>query len=55
MKNVDNTIYLQDILASIGKIERYLLGFDFEKFQNTEEKIDSVVRNVEIIGKLQTI
>ncbi len=26
-------------------------GFDFEKFKQDEEKIDAVVRNVEIIGE----
>lgn len=51
MNNVDDTIYLQDILDSIGKIEKYLLGFDFEQFKANEEKIDAVVRNVEIIGE----
>lgn len=51
MNNKDNTIFLKHILDSIRKIERYLQGFDFEKFKNDEEKIDAVVRNVEIIGE----
>ncbi len=51
MNNKDNTIFLKHILDSIGKIERYLQGFDFEKFKNDEVKIDAVVRNVEIIGE----
>ncbi len=51
MNNKDNKIFLRHILESIGKIERYLQGFDYEKFKQSEEKIDAVVRNVEIIGE----
>lgn len=51
MNNSDNTVFLKDILICISKIERYLQGFDFEKFQNDELIIDAVIRNVEIIGE----
>lgn len=51
MNNKDNKFFLRHILESIGKIERYLQGFDYEKFKQSEEKIDAVVRNVEIIGE----
>lgn len=51
MDNKDNRIFLQHILDCIGKIERYLQGYDFEKFKRDEEKIDAVVRNVEVIGE----
>lgn len=51
MNNTDNTVFLRHILDCVGKIERYLQGFDFEKFKETEEKIDAVVRNVEVIGE----
>jgi uncharacterized protein with HEPN domain len=51
MNNPDNTVFLRHILDYIGKIERYLQGYDLEKFKNNEEKIDSIVRNVEIIGE----
>jgi uncharacterized protein with HEPN domain len=51
MNNKDNKVFLRHILESIGKIERYLQGFDYEKFKQSEEKIDAVVRNVEIIGE----
>lgn len=51
MNNTDNTIYLKDILICINKIERYLQGFDFEKFQKNEVIIDAVIRNVEVIGE----
>ncbi len=51
MNNQDNTVFLKDILDSIAKIERYLLEYDFQKFQNNELVIDAVIRNVEIIGE----
>lgn len=51
MNNTDNTVFLKDILICIAKIERYLRGFDFVKFQNDELVTDAVVRNVEIIGE----
>lgn len=51
MNNADNTVFLKHILDSIAKVERYLRGYDFEKFQNDELVTDAVVRNVEIIGE----
>jgi uncharacterized protein with HEPN domain len=51
MNNQDNTVFLKDILDSIAKIERYLLEYELQKFQNDELVIDAVVRNVEIIGE----
>ena len=51
MENKDNTVFLRHILDCIGKIERYLTGFDLEKYQQDERTSDAVVRNVEIIGE----
>lgn len=51
MNNTDNTVFLKDILTCIAKIERYLQGLNFEKFQNDELITDAVVRNVKIIGE----
>ena len=51
MNNTDNAVFLKDILTCIAKIERYLQGYNFEKFQNNELVTDAVVRNVEIIGE----
>ncbi len=52
MNSTDNTVFLKDILTCIAKIERYLQGYDFEKFQNDGLVTDAVVRNVEIIGEV---
>ena len=51
MENKDNKVFLRHILDSIGKVERYLQDFDFEKYRADDKTIDAVVRNVEIIGE----
>ncbi len=38
-------LYLQDILNSVNKIEKYIEGITIEEFNKDEEKIDAVVRN----------
>lgn len=47
----ENKVFLRHILDCVGKIGRYLQDYDFEKFKRDEEKIDAVVRNVEVIGE----
>ncbi len=47
----DNKVFLRHILDCISKTERYLHGFDYEKFQKDEKTIDAIVRNVEVIGE----
>lgn len=51
MKKPDNADCLNHILDAIAKIERYLRGIDLQKFESDEQKIDAVVRNMEIIGE----
>jgi uncharacterized protein with HEPN domain len=40
-----------DILTCIAKIRRYTKGYTFDDFQGDEKTIDSVLRNLEIIGE----
>ena len=54
MKKPNDSDLLNHILDAIEKIETYLLGFDLEMFKRNEEKIDAVVRNIEIIGEATT-
>ena len=54
MKKPNDADLLNHILDAIEKIETYLLGFDLEMFKRNEEKIDAVVRNIEIIGEATT-
>ncbi len=44
-------LLLDDSLASIEKIERYIADMDREQFLDDEKTIDAVVRNLEIIGE----
>lgn len=44
-------LYLQDILNSINKIKQYTDNVSFKEFEQNWEKIDAVVRNLEIIGE----
>lgn len=47
----DNKIYLEDIISSIKKIEKYINNVSFEEFPDNEMIVDAVVRNLEIIGE----
>jgi uncharacterized protein with HEPN domain len=49
MANED--LYLKNILKSIGKVERYVDGFDEQKFQSDDKTQDAVIRQLEIIGE----
>jgi len=44
-------VYLQDILESIGHIQRFLDGVSEEDFFENTEKQDAVLRRLEIIGE----
>ena len=44
-------LLIEDIWESIDKIERYISGFDRKAFLNDEKTVDSVIRNLEIIGE----
>lgn len=47
----DPNIYLDDILESIEKIERYIKDYDFQAFSKDDALQDSVIRRLEIIGE----
>ena len=46
----ENKVYLLHILEGIGKIDRYLEGYDFSKFEKDEKTIDATIKALEIIG-----
>jgi len=50
-KDRDYVLFLEDILESIGKIEKYTEGLTYQEFHKDEMVIDAVVRNFEIIGE----
>lgn len=43
--------YLEDMLQSMERIEKYLGDFDFKKFKQTYIVVDAIIRNLEIIGE----
>ena len=47
----DNSIYLQDILKAIAKIEKYVSLVDFDAFKANTMIQDAVIRQLEIIGE----
>ena len=47
----DYTLYLNDILSAIIKIEDYSKDSSYEKFQLNGMLQDAVIRNIEIIGE----
>lgn len=47
----DARLYLQDIVESIEKIQRYTERLTFKEFELNDMVIDAVVRNFEIIGE----
>lgn len=51
MKKRDWKLFLEDIIDSLSKIERYIEGMDFITFMKNQMVIDAVMRNLEIIGE----
>ncbi|SRR5258706_11477154 len=47
----DYSLYLQDILEAVQKIQEYVAELTFEEFLIDGKTIDAVVRNLEIIGE----
>jgi uncharacterized protein with HEPN domain len=44
-------LLVEDIWEAIEKIQRYVAGLDHDTFIKDDKTIDSVVRNLEIIGE----
>ncbi len=51
MSERDQTVFLQDIVAAISKIQRFTAGMTYEEFVKNEMAVDAVIRNFEIIGE----
>lgn len=47
----DFTVFIEDILVSIKKIQTYVESLSFEEFSHDEMRIDAVLCNLEIIGE----
>lgn len=44
-------LYIDDILRSIDKIERFVDGYDFEAFKGDDKTVSACVREIEVIGE----
>lgn len=51
MKKRSHLLFLKDILESMEKIESYISGMDYEKFEGNKMVFDAVLRNLEVIGE----
>jgi len=49
MKNRPYKLFLEDIVGSIQKIQKYIQEVSFEDFQEDSLTVDAVLRNLEII------
>jgi uncharacterized protein with HEPN domain len=47
----DAEVYLQDILAAIGRIREFTRGLDGSAFLQDARTIDAVLHNLEVIGE----
>ena len=47
----DYRLYLDDILESVEKIERYVKGVSLQEFVGDSMRVDAVLRNLEVIGE----
>jgi uncharacterized protein with HEPN domain len=47
----EHILFIEDILISIEKIERYTKGLNIKQLREKEMVVDAVVRNFEIIGE----
>ena len=54
MSRRSSPLLVEDIWEAVEKIERYISGMDHDAFVGDEKTIDSVVRNLEIIGEAAT-
>ena len=44
-------IYLEDITEAMESIEEFVMGLDFEEFQEDDKTVSAVIRKFEIIGE----
>jgi uncharacterized protein with HEPN domain len=47
----DPTLYLEDIVLSMQRVQEYIAELDFHHFKRDYKTVDAVIRNFEIIGE----
>ena len=51
MRGKNPKIFLEDILESINRIEKYVKGKTKEEFLDNHEKQDAIIKRLEVIGE----
>ena len=51
MSEINEQLFLKDILEAVHRIQSYMDGVDYDQFQKDTKTQDAVLRNVEIIGE----
>jgi len=51
----DYSLYVEDILDCINKIETFVEGMDFQQFVQDDKTASAVIRKLEIIGEASKI
>lgn len=51
MRERSPKLFIEDILESMEKIERYIKDLNYETFEKNDLVVDAVIRNLEIIGE----
>jgi uncharacterized protein with HEPN domain len=51
MRDRPYKLFLEDIISSIEKIDKYTKDLSFDDFQDNSLTVDAVIRNLEIIGE----
>ena len=47
----DHSLFIQDILLAIERIESFIDGLDYDSFAGDDKTLSAVVRKLEIIGE----
>jgi uncharacterized protein with HEPN domain len=47
----DSLLFLEDIIESLSKINRYIEGLEYSDLAKDEKTIDALIRNLEVIGE----
>jgi uncharacterized protein with HEPN domain len=50
-KKRDFTLFVEDIISAVEKIERYTKKQSFKDFSENEMAVDAAIRNFEVIGE----
>ena len=47
----DPLLFLEDIIKSLSKINRYIEGMEYSDIAKDEKTVDALIRNLEVVGE----